>query len=80
MRRIIYTRPDGGLSVVRPIINTHPVRENITEAQAEQRAGDRLPPDAINPQYIEESEIPSDRTFRDAWKANGAKIEHDIEK
>ena len=81
MRRIIYTRPDGGLSVVRPIINTHPNPENITEAEAEQRAWDRLPSNAINPKFIEESAVPSDRTFRDAWMMSGnGIIEHDMEK
>lgn len=89
MRKIIYTRPDGGLSVVHPVINTHtvsistgevvPVPETLTEAEAEQRAWDRLPKDAINPRWADASELPTDRTFRNAWKDTG-KIEHDLGK
>lgn len=72
MRYILYTRPDGGLTVRRPVINTHPQRENITEAEAEQRAWDKLPPDAINPEFIEGHDIKLDRTlFRDAWEKDG---------
>lgn len=80
MRKIIYTRPDGGLSVVHPVINTHPRREQITEAEAEQRAWDKLPADAISPQWVEAAAIPPDRTFRNAWKANGAGIVVDMPK
>lgn len=72
MKKIVYTRPDGGLSIVTPIINTHPVPEDITESQAILRAWDKLPKDAINPRFVDESEIPTDRTFRNAWEDNGA--------
>ena len=80
MRKIIFTRPDGGLSVVHPVINTIGEADGFTEAQAEQRAWDKLPVDAINPQFVEETEIPTDRTFRNAWKAGAGKVEHDIPK
>lgn len=67
MRRIIYERPDGGISIVTPVFN---IRESKgwTDADSEQRAFAKLPANAINPRFIEESEIPQDRTFRDAWK------------
>lgn len=74
MRKIIFTRPDGGLTVMHPVINTHPQREQITEAEAEQRAWNKLPKDAINPVFVEASAIPSDRTFRNAWKQSGSQI------
>lgn len=77
MRKIIYTRPDGGLSVVHPVINTHPP-ENITEAEAEQRAWDRLPVDAIGPQWVDS--VPTDRTFRNAWVAVEGRVDHDMSK
>ena len=80
MRKIIYMRPDGGLSVVHPVRNTHPVPESITDAEIEQRAWDKLPADAINPVFVDPSEIPSDRTFRNAWKQNAGKVEHDMAK
>ena len=80
MKKIIYTRPDGGLSVVHPVINTHPVRENITEEEALQRAFAKLSSDAINPQIVEANVIPTDRTFRDAWSHGGDKVVHDMPK
>lgn len=69
MRKIVYTRPDGRLCVV------HPAGED-----QEQRAWSKLPPDAIDPKWIDESEIPADRTFRNAWKQEGGKIECDMAK
>jgi hypothetical protein len=79
MRKIIYTRPDGCVSVVTPVINTYPVRESITEAQAEQRAFDKLPADAINPQFVEASAIP-DRSTRKFWKLENGAITVDTAK
>jgi hypothetical protein len=70
MRKIIYSNADGSLAVVHPIRNT--VGETLTtDAEIEQRAWDALPKDAINPQFVDESVIPTDRTFRNAWEDNG---------
>ena len=67
MRKIVYTRPDGGLSVVHPITS-------------EQEAWDKLPQDAINPRFVDASEIPTDRSYRNGWKDNGVAIRHDMPK
>lgn len=80
MRRIVYTRPDGGVSVVHPVFNTRGEAKDFTEADAEQRAWDKLPPDAIYPQWVNAEDIPSDRTFRDAWAVSGKAITHDMER
>ena len=70
MRKIIFTRTDGGISLVYPVRNT--LGETLTtDAEIEQRAWDKLPEDAINPQFVDETEIPTDRTFRNAWKDEG---------
>ena len=79
MRRIVYTRPDGGLCVVHPVRNT--IGETlITDEEIELRAFGKLPLDAINPQFVEASVLPQDRTFRNAWKQNGSLVEHDMVK
>jgi hypothetical protein len=78
MKKIIFTRPDGGLSVVHPVINTYPVREEITEDEALERAMSRIPSDAIGVQVVDE--VPADRTFRMAWVAGKGCIEHDMAK
>lgn len=85
MKKIIYTRPDGGLSVVHPVINTLPVAEDITEEQALQRAIDKLPLDELTGevvahQIVDESAIPTDRTFRNAWVAAAGAVTHDMAK
>ena len=42
--------------------------DGFTEDDALARAMKKLPEDAINPQVVEESDIPTDRTFRNAWE------------
>lgn len=108
-RRIIYSRTDGGVSVVVPIRKITDV--NLTDEQIYRRAYDRVlrdmdpmpyyrdvvseklgrtpsdaevqaymdqrnikPLDASNPQTITASDIPADRTFREAWEHGGNKI------
>lgn len=80
MRKIIFTRPDGGLSVVNPVLNTIREVPGFTEADAEQRAWDRLPPDAINPRFVDDADIPTDRSFRNGWKDTGTAVDHDMPK
>ena len=67
MRKILFTNTDGSLSVVHPARNTFG-ETLITDAEIEQRAWDKLPVDAINPVFVDESVIPTDRTFRNAWE------------
>ena len=79
MRKIIFTNTDGGLSVVHPVRNT--IGETLTtDAEIEQRAWDKLPVDAISPMFVDESAIPTDRTFRNAWEHNGDSITQNITK
>ena len=81
MKRIIYTRPDGGISIVIPVINTIGEIEGFTEDDALARAMGKLPEDAINPQVVEESDILTDRTFRDAWEfVNGQVVVNETKK
>jgi len=79
MRKILYSRPDGGLSVVHPVRNT--LGETLTtDAEIEQRAWDKLPTDAINPQFIDAAVVPADRTFRNAWSHGGSTVNVDMGK
>ena len=71
MRKIIYSRADGGVSVVSAPFDTD---EAIETARA------KLPADAIGPRIVDELAVPADRTFRNAWKQNGFVIEHDMPK
>lgn len=79
MKKIIYSLPDGRVAVVHPVINTHPEPEKITENEALERAIARLPAGVVF-QVVDETSIPSDRTFRDGWKEGAGKVEHDMVK
>jgi hypothetical protein len=79
MRKIIYTRPDGGVSVVSPAKNVDDPLQ-FSEEDRINRAMLLLPPEATNVQVVDEASLPKDRTFRNGWKQNGAAVEHDIEK
>ena len=80
MRKIIFTNLDGGLVVVIPVVNTFGEAEGFTEADAEKRAWDTLPSDAINPRWCDASEVPTDRTFRAAWVNTDSKLTIDMAK
>lgn len=89
MKKIIYTNPDGILCVVHPTINTHtlvdgkvvPIPEDIAESAAIDRAVFKLPDFAKQSfQIVDESVIPKDRTFRNAWKEELGSVGHDMEK
>lgn len=80
-KSIVYTRPDGGVSICHPVISLDdPADFSEDDALARALASD-IPHDAINPTIIDRSDVPEDRSFRDAWRHDGAAaIGHDIEK
>lgn len=85
MKKIMYTRPDGGVSIVHPApiahLRKHPRFAKMTQAEYEAHVWERsVPKDAINPQYISDIDIPEDREFRAAWKQSGKKAVVDMEK
>lgn len=70
-----------------PVINTSPSTENITEAQAEDRAFKKLMgmvdaglDTVLESKWVDPSEVPNDRYFRDAWAFDGNKISVDMPK
>ena len=86
MRMIISTRPanidaddEGGLDITSPA-REMPRDAGMTDAQIEQRAFDALPPEVLNPAFIEESDVPLDRTFRNALENVGGKPVHSMVK
>lgn len=69
---IIYTRPDGGLSIVVPVKDDQDLFEKVLKKD--------IPPGSLDVRVIDRSEVPVDRTFRNAWKDDGSKIVHDMSK
>lgn len=66
--RLVYSRPDGGVSVVIPAAG-------VTEQEAALSV-----PDGISYTRMAVGAIPADRTFRDAWVLAGGAVDHDVEK
>ena len=61
MKRIIYPTDDGGVAVIVPSA------EYLADHSIEELAAKDVP-DGKPYQIVEDSDIPSDRTFRDAWE------------
>lgn len=80
MKRIVYTRQsDGGVSVVVPSPKFIAKFTDEDAAIADLLAHD-VPSNAIDVKVVDETEVPSDREFRAAWKLNAGSIEVDIVK
>jgi len=63
---IIYTRPDGGISIIIP------AHQSLSLARKD------IPADATNVREVLASDIPADRYFRNAWRDSGATITIDM--
>ena len=68
MSKVIFTNSDGSVSVMTPI-----------EGTAEECAKRDLP-DGTSYEIVDDSVIPTDRSFRNAWKQNNKTIETDMSK
>jgi len=89
MRKIIYTAADGAVHVVTPNPRDA-LFVGLSEAQVEKAVMAALMRDRDNPAslafggseptWVEEDLVPTERSFRDAWKIEGDKIEHDMGK
>lgn len=79
MKRIVYQRQDGQLAIVTPAY-----RDRIHAGRSAEDilflAWTRLPSTAVAPRIVEDTEIPADRTFRQAWTDTGSAIVCDMPK
>jgi len=70
MKKILYTRPDGGVSVVIPAAKKDvekvmgPLTEEAYEAHVRERS---IPESASNVRDIDDADLPESREFRNAW-------------
>lgn len=70
MDKIIYTRPDGGLSVIVPATKKSLEKSlgSLTDAEYEAHVRERsIPDDAVTERSIKPEDMPVDREFRNAW-------------
>lgn len=77
-KAIVYTRPDGGISVCYPTISRDdPPSFTLEDALARALAKD-IPPDAADVQVVKTADVPADRTFRAAWRQSGGGVGIDM--
>ena len=69
MKRIIYQSESGGVSVIIP----------TGELSIEEVAAKDVP-QGVAYEIVEDDAIPADRFFRNAWVANGAAVDVDLDK
>jgi hypothetical protein len=62
-KRLIYERPEGGLSVV-TLVKPNPTNDDLN------RSAHRTIPKDIKYKIIEDTDLPSDRDFRNAWEGD----------
>lgn len=72
-KRIVYSRPDGGVSIVVPAPEMVARFDTEAEALAAIQAKD-VPADATNVEIMDLNQIPVSREFRDAWEKPGAGV------
>jgi hypothetical protein len=63
MKRIIYPTPDGGVAVLIPAPEWLAEEGNTIEKLAEKDV-----PAGVEYKIIDTAEVPTDRTFRNAWE------------
>jgi len=66
MSKIIYTNSNGTLSIITPTGNVSNAIKDV--------------PSGLSYEIVEDSAIPTDRSFRNAWKQNSKTIETDMAK
>ena len=75
--RIIFTRPDGGVSVVVPapefLVRFGTLAKGMAAVQSQS-----VPLGAADIQIIDSGNVPSDRTFRNAWRQSGGVFSTDM--
>ena len=78
MSKIIYTNSDGTVSIVQPILTE--INPNTGKPFTIEEIAEKDIEKGIPYEIVDDSAIPTDRSFRDAWKQNDKTIETDIDK
>ena len=78
MSRIIYTNSDGTVSILQPILTE--INPNTGNPFTIEEIAGKDVPDGTSYEIVDDSVIPTDRSFRDAWKQNNKTIETDMAK
>jgi hypothetical protein len=83
MNKILYTRPDGGVSIIHPVDQSK-VEETLGPLSKEDYEAHvmavSVPSDAVNVTFIADKDIPEKDEFRNAWAQSGSIIQYDLNK
>jgi hypothetical protein len=66
MNRIIYPTPEGGVAVIIPAVSVELALKDV--------------PEGVAYEIVDATEVPTDRTFRNAWVMGDCCVEHDLER
>ena len=66
MNRIIYPTPEGGVAIIIPAESVELALKDV--------------PEGVAYEIVDASEVPTDRTFRNAWVKGDCCIDHDLDK
>ena len=78
MSRIIYTKSDGTVSILQPILTE--INPNTGKPFTIEEIAAKDVPSGTSYKIVNDSVIPTDRTFRDAWEQDNETIKTDIAK
>tara|TARA_R100000353_G_scaffold59546_1_gene47292 strand:- start:48 stop:515 length:468 start_codon:yes stop_codon:yes gene_type:complete len=78
MSRIIYTNSDGTVSILQPILTE--INPKTGNAFTIEEIAAKDVPSGTSYEIVDDSAIPTDRSFRDAWEQNNKTIKTNINK
>lgn len=79
--RVVFTRPDGGVSIVIPARRrTSEEDPTLIDVPTEELLMNSVPADATDVTVVDETTLLTDRTFRDAWTQIAGNIIVDMSK
>lgn len=80
MKKIVYSRQDGGVSIVIPVPKVKLEKQlgAMTDAEYEAHVIQRSIPEGLAYRHIEDADIPATREFRNAWEDSQPGTQIDI--
>ena len=75
--RVVYTKPTGEIAIVIPAMEFLAQFDTLAEGMAAVQA-QAVPGNATDIQLIDSAKVPTDRTFRNAWRQSGGVFSVDM--
>lgn len=78
---IVWSRPDGGMSFTVPVEQAGPGETEVAwlnRIAAKAQADGAIPPAWVRAADVDDSTLPNNRAFRNAWQWGGAAVNHSV--